>query len=331
MRRRPCVIHLARLHVPKRVGTLAATSNIMWSQHLRLAYEILRNELKLAAPIARDLVIASVSPAHACGQAVDQRARMRNEYKIRIKVSKSLVHLTNCATRAPASVRNSLDNKIPTLIPPVVDSEVIDEVLEEAAKIFASSDHEAAQTALRALSVSNLDGEQIVGLKIDYSGLGPASRHNCESALSSLASGNASYVFKVLASAIDTGPPDGVRADVSDLIVTYVAAVATLWRQNGLRPSRATDSTNTKYKSRFHRFVDLVLTAMTEPLSNRHIICNMDRIARRTWANHAQLAPETRSGVGCGLRRRDMEWLVSEDHIRKAIRLPAQKMGRDTP
>ena len=133
-----------------------------------------------------------------------------------------------------------------------------------------------------------------------------------------------------MASAIDADPPDGVRADVSDLIVPYVAVVARLWRQFDLYPSRATRRGDPKYKSRFHRFVELVLTAMTEPGSNRHNQ-NIDEIAEQTRAAHAQLPLQIRAKISCALKREDVEWFVSEDHIRKAMRLPAQKMGRDTP
>jgi hypothetical protein len=334
MRRRPRVVPFARLPLRNLVRTLTDKPYIEWPQHLQLAYEILQNELKVAAPTARRLVIDSVSQAHACAQAVDRRARMTNEYKVRIKVRKSFSCLANCVRRAPARVRNSLDKRISSLIPPVVNTEVIDEILDAAGRIFARSEHEAAQTALRALSVRVVDGKQVVVLQADYSGLGHASRRHCESALSSLTrtstSRNALAVFKVLASAIDTKPPDGIRAEVWDLIVAYVEAVTALWRQIGLRPSRATDSTDPKYRSKFHRFVELVLTAMTEPGSNRHND-NIDQIARRTWETHAQLPAEIRPRIGRGLRREDLEWLVSEDNVRKAIRLPAQKTSRDTP
>jgi hypothetical protein len=132
------------------------------------------------------------------------------------------------------------------------------------------------------------------------------------------------------------GPPAGVSAEASDLIIDCVAAVATLWRENELRPTRAHHPENPKYKSNFHQFVELVLAAVTEPGSNRHT-ADMDEIARRIWANHARLPAEMRSKIGKGLRREDWEWLVSDDHVRKALALrkplvsPTLKTGQDTP
>jgi hypothetical protein len=49
------------------------------------------------------------------------------------------------------------------------------------------------------------------------------------------------------------------------LIIDYVAVIVDLWRAAGLRPARAHDPANPKYRSHFHRFVELVLTAMIDP------------------------------------------------------------------
>jgi hypothetical protein len=217
----------------------------------------------------------------------------------------------------------------------VVDSEIIEGILDVAATVFAKfSDNEAARTALDALSVTSSDGRRIIGLSSDYSGLDFDSRRNCESALSALArktdAVTASIVFEALAAAMAADRPTGARADVSDLIVRYVAVVAMLWRKLGLRPTRATRRWDPKYKSRFHRFVALVLTAMTEPSSRRHDE-NIELIADKIRAAHARLPPELRQLASPRLRRADVEWLVSEDHVKKALRMPIQKIGRDTP
>jgi hypothetical protein len=331
MRRRPHVVPFARPSVRNLLCLLTVEPPTKWPEHLRLAYEILQNELRVPAPTARRLVIDSVSHAHACAQAIDRRARIMHECESRMEARKSFSRLAKCTTRAPASVRNSLDKRIARLIPPIIDSEVIEGILDAAHRVSKSSKHEAAQCALRVLTmrdrdvekiVGPVDGDQTVRLKTLYSSLSPTSHRNCESALSSLtrtsSPGYALAVFKALTSAIDTKPPKGVPVDVSDLSVTYVEAVATLWRRKGLRPSRATHSSNPKYKSRFHRFVDLVLTAMTEPWSNRHNP-SIDQIAQRIREAHAQLSPEIRPVSG-RLRRVDWEWLVSEDHVRKALK-----------
>jgi hypothetical protein len=121
-----------------------------------------------------------------------------------------------------------------------------------------------------------------------------------------------------------------MSAEASDLIVAYVLAVARRWQQNGLHPSRATHPENPKYRSRFHRFVEFVLTAVTEPGSHRHSP-GIDEVARQLWANRARVPAEMRSKISKELRREDREWLVSEDHVRKALRLLTRKTGQDTP
>jgi hypothetical protein len=341
MRRHPHVVPFARRSVRNLLRRLTVGPPIKSPEHLRLAYEILQNELTVPAPSARRLVIDSVSHAHVCGQAIDRRARILHEYENRMQARKAFSRLAKCATRAPASVRNSLDKRIARLIPPIIDLEVIEGILDAAHRVFKSSKHEAAQCALRVLTMRDRDVEKIVGpvdedqtvrLKTLYCSLSPTSHRDCESALSSLTRtstpGYALAVFKALTSAIDTKPPKGVPVDVSDLTVTYVEAVAALWRQVGLRPSRATHSSNPKYKSKFHRFVDLVLTAMTEPWSNRHNP-SIDQIAQRTWEAHAQFPPEFRLGISSPLRRVDWEWQVSEDHVRKALK-PVEILDKST-
>ena len=249
----------------------------------------------------------------------------------------ALARLARCARRAPVGLRRSLDERIRPLVhSDVVDSEVIEEILDAAATVFAKSpDNEAARTALGALSVTSSDGRRIIGLSSDYSGLDFDSRHKCESTLTALARSpteavTASAVFDALAAAITADRPAGARADVSDLIVRYVATVATLWRKVGLHPTRATRRWDPKYKSRFHRFVELVLTAMAEPSSRRHDE-NIDLIARQIRAAHGRLPSELRRFVSPRLRRADVEWLVSEDHVKKALRTQIQKIDRDTP
>jgi hypothetical protein len=217
-----------------------------------------------------------------------------------------------------------------------VDSEVIEKILTAATTVFAESpDNEAARTALGVLSVTFSEGRQIIGLCSDYSGLHFDTRHKCEMALSALAevpteAVTAAAVFDALGVAIATDRPAETSADVSNLIVRYVAIVAALWSKAGLRPTRASRRWDPKYKSRFHRFVELVLTAMMVPSSRRHD-GDIDLIAGKIREVHAQLPSELRRFVSPRLRRADVEWLVSEDHVKKALKTPIQKNDRDTP
>jgi len=229
--------------------------------------------------------------------------------------------------RAPAALRAELDNQIREIIAGTMDSEAIEAIIHASYAVFAHSQSEPAQTALRALSVSDgISGQdkKIIGLKLNYEALDPAIHEKCEAALGALAHAPASVttatVFKALTAAIEESrnPGAAILAEAHDLITDYVAKVAALWLRDKLPASRATHPENPQYKSRLHRFVELALTAVTEPGSNRHT-ANMEKVARQIAANHAQLPSDERTKVGKGLRRIDREWLVSDDHVRKAL------------
>jgi hypothetical protein len=213
---------------------------------------------------------------------------------------------------------------------------VIEAIINASYQSLVRSNSEPAQTALRALSVSHREDKEIVGLKAKYEALDPSTHGKCQAAVFSVLraslSGTAVALFKALVAAIDGRPELSAKVpgDASDLIIDYVAKVATLWRENKLPASRVNYPENPNCKSSLHRFVELVLTAVIEPSSNRHT-ADIDEIARQLRASHAQLPPEIRSKIGSGLRREDREWLVSDHHVRKALGLLTLKTGQDTP
>jgi hypothetical protein len=335
MRGHPRVFHLARTGLPNRIQRLNIGSEDNWPIHLKDALRIL-HEAGLSPPQARKLTMSSVSSAYCCAQAISQRARAIAQYKIRIKLHRATTRLAKCLRRAPAGLRRRLDAHMQAALSnDVVDTEIIEEIMYEAATAFMKFPRsEAAQTALRALSVTTSNNERIIGLSRDYSGLDSNSQRKCESALIALASRtqdiSGSAVFGALADAISAERPDNARPGVDDLIVRYVADTATLWREVRLRPTRATRSGDPTYKSRFHRFVELVLTGVAEPSSRRHDE-NIALVARAIRVAHTQLPAELRRLVSPRHRRADVEWLVSEDHIKKALAEATQKIDPDTP
>src|SRR5262249_45062831 len=122
-------------------------------------------------------------------------------------------------------------------------------------------------------------------------------------------------VFNALASALRFDRTAHPNAQIPPLIVEYVAELATFWRQAGLRPTRATRVGDPTYRSKFHRFVDLVLTAMTEPSAQRHLI-NLDDLndtRREIWLVHSRLPEEARRIFSPAPRRADVNWVISED------------------
>jgi hypothetical protein len=95
-------------------------------------------------------------------------------------------------------------------------------------------------------------------------------------ALRSKGTPTAEVVFATMAAAATADGSDRERREIHALIVDYVAEAADIWRGAGLRPGRAfypepiDAKRSVSYKAAFHRFVDLVLTAIVEPWSRRH-------------------------------------------------------------
>ena len=337
MRRRARVVPFARKPPASRAKELSLSLPTKWPLHLQLAWKILHGELGIPIPASRKLIIDSASAASLCAQEINERTNLIEQRRLDIKVRNAFERLANCIRRAPASLRSSLDQRVRSILQcGVVDLEVIEEILDATADAFGgSSQNEAAKTALKAMLVRSSDGKQVNALKRDYSGLDFDSQRHCERALSAFADVPnetvvASSIYKALASALSTDRSSGPGAEISDLIVKYVSVVAALWRRVGLHPSRARHPADPKYKSKFHQFVEFVLTATVDPWSQRHD-GNLDDIRLGVWKAHASLPKTVRRFVSRRPRRSDAEWLISEDHIRKALRARIQKFDRVTP
>jgi len=196
----------------------------------------------------------------------------------------------------------------------------------------------------RALTMDEALGEERSHhLLRDYSDLSSQTQANVEAALFALSAtgrSSAATVFATMAQAVGAGS-NGGGSEVHALVVDYVAKVADIWRRAGLQagpafypsssdmkkpinPKRPTD-----YKSSFHRFADLVLTALVEPWSVRHD--DIGTLKQQIAAATARLPAADRQRVAATPRRCDIDWLVSDDHLKKALRRPFQKTGAETP
>jgi hypothetical protein len=211
------------------------------------------------------------------------------------------------------------------------DLETVEEALDVSVAVFSRfKKHESARTALGALG-ADADG-RASGLKNDYSSLRPDDRRRCEAALGTAAVERiaASEVFEALASALDEGTRDqDAGSRITALIVDYVAAVVRAWHSAGLRPSRAHHPDRPEYTSKFRGFADLVLSAFLEPAARRGDD-DLHEIQQKTWRSHAKLPDNLRRLVSSALPRRDLEWLVSDDHVKQALRR-VQKTAPQTP
>jgi hypothetical protein len=131
----------------------------------------------------------------------------------------------------------------------------------------------------------------------------------------------------VVAAELSIRHPDNTGSQISDVLAEYVRQVSEVWKAHGLKPSRARDDSDPKYTSRFHKFCDLVLMALVDPWSLRHE-ANLDQIRQQIRTSHLNLPPKSRDQVSNSLPLRDRQWLVSEDHLRRAL---VQKSMPDTP
>jgi hypothetical protein len=331
MRRHARIVHRSRLRLENLERRLQSQPPTEWPKHLRLAWEILQRKQSLSETTSMHLILGSVSAAHKCAREINRRAASRFEAHTRNKLYKAFVRVAKCAQRAPERLRESLEQAvIPIVQQAPIDLEVFEAILEATASVFLQHcEEESAKTALKALGVTDVDGIRQVKAKVDFSGLGNARQREVEAALSNLkrlpgSRLNASNVFETMASVLDA---EEIQSDeIATLIIDYVADVASLWREAGIKPSRARNPEDLKYKSSFHKFLELVITAILEPWTLRHD-GGLEERAQEIRRRHAELPHDFRSIASPSLRRSDVEWIVSDDHLRKALARTASKNG----
>ena len=305
-----------------------------WSRHLQLAYAILSLELAVPEENSRVILISALQAAHDCAKRIDQLAGDGVQLQIRRDVCERLGRVAKCAKRAPAELRRRLDRAIaPLMRENHIDLEVIEAVFDIAVEIFSAYPrHEPAQTALAALTDQLGGSERYPKIKIDFSALNARDRIKAEKNVAALGQAcSASDVFAALSAALQDDGTAKVSVQIHPLIVDYVAEVGEAWQRYGLKPSRAGNADNLSYRSKFHRFVDLVLTEMVEPWARRHEFDgeDLEDFYRRVRLAHKSLPNEYRVIASSAIRRADVEWLVSADHIDKALSR-IQKTGTDT-
>ena len=327
MRRRARVVHFARRPISSFVRGLKSKLADKLNPHLGLAQDILQVELKLSEDTSRSILAGAASLAHECAVAINQRAANIFQLQTSAKLRKELRRIANCAKRAPVRLRRRLDAMVvPHIRESIIDVEVINAVFDAFVLAFAKFPKlEESKTALRLMCASP-EHDRAVLIKSRYEAVGSVFQGKAHDAIMALARSpgcvSTSDVFAALAAAIDPGGTVTSNSEIHDLIVEYVAKVAALWRESGLRPSRAVAPDDPAYRSRFYRFVEFVLTAMTEPDVQRHLISeNATRM--RIEKAYRRLPEEYRQIARSGPRRADVEWLVSDDHVKKALRKAA--------
>jgi hypothetical protein len=339
MKRRARAVPFARRRFDSVIRDIAAVPMTEWPKHLRLARNILIDALALDDERARAVLIASYCAGHACAQAINQRSRDIADFAERLKLHKIFTRVARCARRSPAPLRRILDSSVrSTLHDTIVDAESVEALIEALVAAFASFPEEAPSlTVLRAMTLRSsipegtksesrnrrrrCFSEASVLLKQDYSALRASDQRTIESALTELrdsseAEFDAADACESIASALDGDK--GINTAIHDLITEYVAALAEIWLQHGIKPGRAVHPSNRNYRGKFHHFADLVLTSAVEPWSKRHDGHNQKLSATLRKA-HGQLPADIRRFVSYAPRRGDVEWLVSDDHVRAAL------------
>jgi hypothetical protein len=327
MRRHVRLFHLAQERRGPLSRRLNANPPSEWPEHIKLAWAILRDELRLPEAPARQLILDSLSVAHDCAETINRRSRHSVEANSRAKVHVAFKRVANCCRRASARLRRHLDAAIlPLRAQDPIDSEVIEAIIEATAAEFELfSEENAAATGSRAMIVTIEGREPNNWLKNQYSGLPAETQRYCEAALSKLGKKRkplkAHMVFDALAACLKNRP---IRApDPATLISNYVSALALLWKAAGLHPGRANHPSDTSYKSKCHRYSDLILTAVGEPWAQRH---SSDLDHMRQQANEARARMPHDYRASAALPTSVAEWLVSEHMLRNGLR--AQKQRR---
>jgi hypothetical protein len=345
VRRQTRGVPFARMRIDIVLRDLAAQPRADWPKHLRLAWEILANKRGVDDTTARAVVVASLSAAHRCGQAIDQRSRANVSAAAPSKLHNVFARIARCIRRSPAALRRVLDCEVCSFVRNTsIDLESMEVLIDRFIAGFALlPKEETSLTVLRAVfprvllpKSKRIDllrrrfTQGAVFLKNDYAALPSVDQRRVETTLTTLqrrrAEFDAADVCEVIVKALDSDDGNAINIAIHDLITDYVAAVAEIWLQHGMKPGRAVDS---HYQGRFHRFVDLVLTAVVEPWSKRHDGDQREAAARLRQA-HARLPEDFRKVVSPAPKRSDVEWLVSEDHLKKALCL-IQKTAPPTP
>lgn len=307
---------LARRSLHQSVSTLREKSPCEWPEDLAKAWDILCTELDLSEAEARDVMIQSATIAQHCAAAQNQQSINVVRTRAPVAIKRACKKISNCIKRTPASLRKELDQAIiSATLNSVVDLELIESVFETTEKIFKKyPDIKPSATALKALAQLSA---------VNFSALELTSRRNAEQAFADLLRREkkvtAARIFQVLMQAIGEATISTASPSSFGFITSYVFDLMVIWRRMRLPTGRARNDASPQYKSKFHRFADLVLTALCEPQARRHN-ADLESIRQQAWLVHARLSTEDKKLISASLPRADRQWMVSEAHIKAALR-----------
>jgi hypothetical protein len=255
----------ARRSLPRFQRQLECTPVQAWPKPLADAWEILNDKFGLPPKDALSVVLDSVSAAHQCVSAQSHQLIGLEQEKACTIIRKACSRISKGIGRAPVAVRRRLDRAIlPMLQQGIVDLEVIESILEAAAAIFYGkfAKGESLKATRRAL------GELRVA---PFSMLGMDLRRKVEKAIADITASSvkrqpmAADVFGAVTAVLYADNATRSSTQASKSTTGYVAELAKIWRRAGLKPKRAYGFLNSEYRSRFHRFAELVLEGVAPP------------------------------------------------------------------
>jgi hypothetical protein len=245
-----------------------------WPAFLHAAWEIVAKEMS-APDQARQAVIDAVRPANKCARAIAARLQATTSDQSREVVVRAAKRISTRIKRIPAAARRALDDVARHELGEEVNSETIGTFLTGCSKVMlAFPESQLAQEIQHDLSgrsnaatAATLDEgteRPTIHLVHEFDAMPPLARRDVEDRLAKilrecLSLPSALDIFSAIGDSLKARSPAAIREYVGDLHVTYVSEVAEVWRRLGLRPARSTLLDKPDHKSRFHRFLELVL------------------------------------------------------------------------
>jgi hypothetical protein len=321
---RPHFSVLIRRSHPRILQVISAGDPKSWPTCIQSAFVIL-SKRNLPDQQARTILYQAAMAGCECARSMNARMRGAEEAERSRKVKKAVGRLSLSVARSPARVRRVLDMRVAELFRTKdVDSEAIESLFQITREAFAQDvECEEAERVLRALGgIHQAYGSTTIKLATDFSSLAPRMQDSCKCSLLQLVNDagqiTAAAAYGALAGGLSSypRPPRGA----SDIVIQYVADLVSIWRSNGLRSGRAFNFLDPAYTSNFHRFCDLVLTAIIEPDSRRHDH-RMDQFSRKLRGRQSELPPDVRKYLQQGLSQKDRKWLVTPHCLREGLRL----------
>jgi hypothetical protein len=341
--RRVELVPLARRKLDAYLKRLNESESEAWPKFLNRAWAIVAQEL--AKPdVAREVVLGAVAAAHHCAVAVSATALANVQSQAHREVSSAVLRIFNCIKRIRAPIRYSLDELAQTTFRDGhADWEAIFDFLKGCADLASGLPDEIdAVRIVSALGISTAEIESLdkafrkptLKLINDWESMHSSVRAIVEERLAITVKEakdpptalSARKIFSTIDHSLTIGAVTGVQGSSKDLLVAYVALVAEGWRQADLYPGRASKEGDTEYRSKFHRFLGLVLISQFDPRSRLFDRLNADELTRirgfLASPPFDELDKEERKIVRIGPR---YQWLISEHHVRPAATEPVSK------